>query len=115
MVRREDALSDQMRGNVAGFSLSRNPGVVMLWYTRTYDVFPDGKGGRLLHMGEPERVEWYAEGRAATRAEVTASMESGLPALEAVARLEKGGLEYLEKCRQRFEKYLPGTREGARA
>jgi hypothetical protein len=107
MVRREDELTDQVRGNVAGISLSRNPGVVMLWHTRTYDVFPDGKGGRLLHMGEPERVEWYAEGRAATRAEVMASIESGLPALESLARLEKGGLEHLEKSTRRFEKYLP--------
>jgi hypothetical protein len=107
MVRREDELGDQIRGNVAGISFRRNSGVVMLWRTRTYDVFPDGKGGRLLYMGEPERVEWYAEGRSATRAEVMASIESGLPALEALARLEKGGLEHLERCTRRFEKYLP--------
>ncbi len=58
-------------------------------------------------MGEPESVEWYAEGRAATRAEVMASIESGLPNLEALARQEKGGIEALEGYKKRFEKWIP--------
>ncbi len=67
-----------------GIFLERNPGVTAIWITRDYQPFraPDGM---LLHMGEPVAVEWFREGRPATRAEVLASMEAGLPALEALA------------------------------
>ena len=80
----------------------------MLWITRTYDIFrvPNGNGV-LIQMGEPESVEWYACGRAATRAEVVESIESGLPALEMIARQEKGALEALAKARQRFDRWIP--------
>jgi hypothetical protein len=107
MVRREDEVSDSMKGNVAGFGLMRNPGVVMVWFTRQYDVFPDHGGRPLIQMGEPDRVEWYCEGRAATRAEVDASIDSGLPALETLARQEKGGMEFLQKSIDRFQQFLP--------
>ena len=111
MVRREDGLPEGIGINesAAGFGLSRNPGVVMLWNTRTYDVFKvDHKGtGILIQMGEPESVEWFAEGRPATRAEVVASIESGLPALENLAREERGAQEALDRKRQQFEKWLP--------
>ena len=111
MVRREDDLIDnaKMRESAPGYAIARNPGVAMLWITRQYEVYPDrlGKGRYLIQMGEPERVEWYAEGRLATREEVMASIDSGLPNLEALARQEKGGLEALEKATKRFDKWLP--------
>ena len=93
--------------SIGGFGLKRNPGVTMLWTCKDFSVYPDGNGGRLICMGEPEHVEWYAHGRTANRAEVMESIESGLPNLEAVARLEKGGIEHLRKCRERFAKHLP--------
>ena len=105
MVRREDEVS--LDGNAAGLMIKRNPGVAMLWITRSYEVFDDQKGGKLIQMGTPEDVEWWCEGRAATRGEVVQSIEEGLPNLEAMARLEKGGLEYLTKSRERFEPWLP--------
>ncbi len=107
MVRREDGLSQQAWDNVAGMGLKRNPGVVMLWTTRNYEVFKVDNGV-LIQMGEPESVEWLACGRPATRAEVLESIDSGLPNLEAMARQEKGGLEALERSRARFERWLPG-------
>jgi hypothetical protein len=107
MVRREDEQISKATDNVAGFMLSRNPGVVMLWKTRIYDIFDDGRGGKLIQMGEPESVEWLACGRSATRAEVIASIDSGLPNLEALARTERGGLEALAKAQKRFDKWLP--------
>src|SRR5713226_4149106 len=90
MVRREDEFTVKCGGedSVAGVGLTRNPGVTMLWTTRTYEVFPDPRqkgSGYLLTMGEPESVEWYRCGKPATRAEVVESVESGLPALEAIA------------------------------
>ena len=108
MVRREDELvNNTLLQSMPGIALSRNPGVAMLWMTRTYDIFPDGKGQHLIQMGEPYTVEWYCEGRPATRQEVQNSIDSGLPALVTLARQEKGGLEALNRYVERFQKWLP--------
>lgn len=61
----------------AGHAIMRNPGVAACYITRTWKPFRDGKGGILIRMGNPERVEWYAQRRAATRDEVTESVASG--------------------------------------
>ena len=115
MVRREDERvnNNQLRENSAGLALSRNPGVAMLWITRQFEVFDDGAGKPLLQMGEPEAVEWYACGRVATRAEVAASIDSGLPNLEAVARTQSGAMAHLEKAVVRFQKWLPEETEAS--
>jgi len=110
MVRREDEeINNQtLRDNAAGFAITRNPGVAMLWNTRQYEVFHVEKtGGYLIQMGEPESVEWYAYGRTATRAEVDASIESGLPNLRRIAEMERGGLEALQKAQDIFARWLP--------
>lgn len=107
MVRREDDLSLEVRENVAGIGIRRNPGVSMLWITREYEIVPDGKGKHLLLMGRPESVEWWAVGRRATRAEVLESIESGLPILEAAARQERGGMEAFAEARARFDRTVP--------
>ena len=59
MVRREDGLAPGVADNMAGLGLKRNPGVVMLWHTRQYEVFRVDNGV-LIQMGEPESVEWLA-------------------------------------------------------
>lgn len=106
MTRRFD---ESMAGakSIGGFSITRNPGMTMLWTCLDYSVFDDGRGGRLINMGEPEHVEWYAEGKKATRAQVDESIASGLPALVSVAQKQEGALKYLDEARQRFERYLP--------
>lgn len=108
MVRREDERINNavIREKAAGFAITRNPGVAMLWITRQYEVFR-APNGYLIQMGEPESVEWYACGRLATRDEVVESIETGLPNLEAIARTESGGIESLNRARQRFDRYLP--------
>ncbi len=108
MVRREDERVNcqKVRENSAGFALTRNPGVTMLWVTRTYEIFGT-ETGPLIQMGEPERVEWYACGRPATREQVMQSINSGLPNREAIARLEPGGLRALAEAYQRFEPLIP--------
>ncbi len=69
----------------AGIAILRNPGVALVWVTRSFTVFRPqlGRRGRLCRLGDPTDLLWFAEGRTATRAEVLASMESGLPALQA--------------------------------
>lgn len=66
----------------AGTFIKRNPGVTCLWMTESYEIFPaDGGSGFLFSLGDPNRVEWWREGRAATLAEVNASIASGMPLL----------------------------------
>lgn len=108
MVRREDEVmnNQNLRDNAAGLAITRNPGISMLWITKSYDAFKVDNGV-LITMGEPERVEWYRCGKPATRLEVMESVDSGFPAMEAIAKTEKGGLKALMAARDRFLKFLP--------
>jgi hypothetical protein len=67
----------------AGLGIKRNPGVAMLWASKTYKTWKPPGGGVLFDIGEPDPygVEWFCEGREATRAEVMHSVETGLPLL----------------------------------
>lgn len=56
-------------------SLTYNPGVAALWTTRTFDVYQERDAwgepvSILFNLGNPESVEWFTEGRAASRTEV---------------------------------------------
>jgi hypothetical protein len=73
--------------DLPGSALKRNPGVALLWVTKGYAVIKEGDGV-LFRIGEPEKLEWYAEGRTATRAEILYSIETGLPFLQEAAALE---------------------------
>lgn len=108
-VRREDELvnNPKLVEQAAGNAICRNPGVAMVWICRGYEIFNDGKGGALIAMGEPESVEWYREGRLATRAEVQESIEQGLPALEMVAQMQGGAMDELRRYEKRLDKWLP--------
>ncbi len=86
MKRREDEVTAE--GESAGMAIKRNPGCCAVWTVTDYTVFSDRKGGVLFDIGEPVDVDWFAEGRAATRAEVVASLDSGLPILEAACETE---------------------------
>lgn len=70
----------------AGIPILRNPGVTLVWVTRSWRIIQDPDGHPLFQIGDPEHALWYAEGRDATRAEVVASIESGLPILRDAAR-----------------------------
>ncbi len=85
MVRREnDMPADSREG--AGIMLKRNPGVTCLWTTRNPGSTLIRHGaGILFRIWPATAVSFWREGRAATRAEVMASVESGLPALIGMA------------------------------
>lgn len=78
-----------------GISIRRNPGVTCLWTTLGYRVFETGTGP-LFRLGDPTSVEWYAEKRQATRAEILASIDSGMPLLREQCDKE----DTPELCRQ---------------
>lgn len=70
-----------------GVMIKRNPGCILLWITHDYRVIrPDG--AVLFEMAEPVELVAYAEGRRATREELDASVNSGLPALADMAKGE---------------------------
>jgi hypothetical protein len=93
----------------AGVMIERNPGVICLWTTRSYGLIKQ-PNGTLLRVGDPERVRWYAEGRAATRAEVEASIDSGLPALAEIAESQgPGAVAALAGLHRAALVYLPAA------
>jgi len=96
-------------GIVGGVSLTRNPGVTMLWTTTSYMVHKV-ENGMLLEMGPPVEVEWYSEGRRATRAEVDESIRTGMPFLRDLAEAEgERAIAQLERYVQRMQAVLPVT------
>ena len=66
--------------NVAGMMIERNPGCTCLYEAKDAKAFDAGNGW-LIRLGEPTRVDWWCEGRQATRAEIEASIDSGYPIL----------------------------------
>ena len=90
MRRRENDMPEGV-SEPGGTMLRRNPGVALLWITRTFSTVWDRRGGKppLFKMGAAREVVCYAEGRVATVDEIRSSVESGLPALREIA--EKQG------------------------
>src|SRR5262245_27201424 len=91
----------------AGDMLRRNPGVSLLWTTKSYKPFraplPSGGYGVLFQVGEPTKLSFWCKGRAATREELQASISSGYPQLRALAEAERGGLAALQRSCARFD------------
>lgn len=90
-----------------GIPIDRNPGCCAIWITKRYEVF-DAGNGPLIELGEPQIVHWYAEGRKATRAEVLHSIETGLPALLEMAKVDGPEAEAeLIRRQHQLERWLP--------
>jgi len=107
MTRRENAIPEHLhKVGTMPFEITRNPGVTLLWITTSYSLFGTGEVV-LIRMGEPERVEWYALGKPATREQVEESVASGLPALEAMARQQDGAMAALTQMAADFKKLYP--------
>jgi hypothetical protein len=117
MVRREvDQTNPHLAAlnmNPAGNAIDRNPGVTLLWTTRTYCVFqvdgsiPGSNPGQLIRIGDPVAIRAYRDGRVATRAEIEESTNSGLPKLLEVAEWQgDDAIRELEKSRAAFSRTL---------
>jgi hypothetical protein len=72
----------------SGLMIEHNPGANLIWVTKSYKVISDGGGGILFRIGAPVETLWFAEGRKATRAEIDAAFEKGLPILRDLAKRE---------------------------
>lgn len=95
MIRREGGLTLPQKP-VPGVMETRNPGVTLLWYTRRHTlvnaaVRPGVSGeGILFKLGHAFRLDWYCQGRPATRDEVLDSIHTGLPKLRETANKYDG-------------------------
>lgn len=110
---------DDFDGNpnfhVAGEMIERNPGVTCLYEARSARPFkvPEAPGvgaGWLIRLGPPERVDFWAHGRQATRDEIEESILSGLPNLERLAKLEgDAAMADLNRLTHQALKLLPAA------
>lgn len=110
MVRNSNDLPPEHR-EAPGTMIRRNPGSTALWTTRQGKAVPVYHG-HLFEIGEPIRVEWFAQGRAATRLEVLESIQSGIPLLEATIEQERpdqrlAARQELDKCIARAMLMIP--------
>lgn len=102
--RREEGLP---AGREVGLMIKRQPGCVCLWITRTMEL-RQVPGGILFGIGAPLSLKWFSHGRAATRQEVMASIESGYPIL--LGEAEKDGPEavaLLGRMRDQAMAFIP--------
>lgn len=109
-MRRRDGNLPADASEPDGDMIRRNPGVALVWVTRTWRTLHHY---RLFDIGDPIETRWYAEGRDATRAEVLASIESGLPILKDSAAQEKFSQRALEVLRGQYEAALQYVPRGA--
>lgn len=91
---------------VGGDMIKRNPGLAMVWITKSYKPYKDHNGGILIEMGDPVEVLWFKQSRPATRSEVIESIDSGIHLLENVAR-EHDEMDAFNQARDQFMQYLP--------
>jgi hypothetical protein len=110
MVRREDEefTTERLVAEAPGVAIPRNPGVALLWCTHggAYSTMFAGGATPLIKLNEdPERVLWFAEGRPATRAQVEASIDSGMVLLREAAKVD--GPLALEALEQYHARALP--------
>jgi hypothetical protein len=99
---------DEIPHVVSGKMITRNPGAIALWES-AYRPFKVDNGW-LIKLAEPYRVDWWAQGRPATRAEIEESIATGYPELLAMAKLEgPESIAELEAMRADAERFLPAA------
>jgi hypothetical protein len=89
VVRRMDDLPADYK-DAPGIMSLRNPGVTLMWITHSFSLMHCGPTANdyLFKVGAPLETLWYCQGRAATRAEIDASIAGGLPDLMKMAEEE---------------------------
>lgn len=106
MTRRENENTERFRSDIAGIMIERNPGVTCVYSTKKFQLVSDGKGKKLIELGEPVSLSWWKEGRPATRAEVMHSIDTGLPLLREMC-FSADDHAHLTKQIERAKPFLP--------
>lgn len=89
----------------AGVLALHNPGVTLLWSTKS-STFATNQRPCLLLLGEPTTVRWYTEGHLASQAQASAAVDDARERLSAMCG-SNGDLARLAKDTERLRKYLP--------
>lgn len=92
-----------------GIMIRRNPGVAVVWITNGWHTIA---GHRLFHLGTPVKTLWFTQGRAVTREEALAAIDSGMPLLRAEAEKDEDpelAIAMLEVQYERSLQLLPGS------
>lgn len=104
-VRRERDLPEDAK-DPAGVMIKRNPGVTLVWVTRSFQPFRVGNG-LLIRLGDPTSVHFYREGRPAHLSEVMESVRTGMPLLAEQAQRDGAeGIKALKAQAQQFAHVL---------
>jgi hypothetical protein len=96
----------------------RNPGVCALWTTKTFKMVPAGQGRKLIVVSDPVAVDWYAQGKLATRAAVKESLDDGLALIYAPIAAEPLRIKRIddiiefENAYAKAQQYLPHAEGG---
>jgi hypothetical protein len=100
---------DMPAGTVmGGVGIMHNPGAILIWITKNFRPISDGRGGVLFEVGPPLETLWFTEGRTASRDEIEAAINKGLPLLRNIAEKDGiGGKIELEKRYSAALKLLP--------
>ena len=95
-------------GTFSATGLTRNPGVALVWITKSYKVIRGMDAEVLFRIGDPTETLWFCEGRPATRAEVQHSVDTGCPMLMNIA-IKDGpeAVAQLQRQQQAAERYYP--------
>lgn len=100
----------------AGCPINRQPGVILLWVTLSYQIMRGsagpgrGNSGSLFRVGDPIKTIWMREGRVATRYECLNSIESGYPLLMDAAKQDgPTAIQQLEKMKLKAYGLLPAA------
>ena len=106
--RRNEAGLEDIPHKVDGQMIARNPGAIALWES-AYRPFKVGNGW-LIKIGEPYRVDWWTQGRQATRTEIEEALATGYPELMRMAALEgPESIAELEALRADADRFLPAA------
>jgi hypothetical protein len=106
--RRNEAGLEEIEHHVSGVMIKRNPGAIALWES-AYRPFKVDNGW-LIRLSEPTRVDWWTQGRRATRAEIEESIATGYPELMKMAAKEgPESVAELEAMRADAMRFLPAA------
>jgi hypothetical protein len=92
--RRGGHMPEEAADEAAGMMIERNPGVVLVWVTKSWRLIrvpagiPGAGEGVLFEIGRPTATEWYCRGRRATRDEVLLAFRTGVPTLRGQAEID---------------------------
>ena len=98
-------------GEPGGVHILRNPGVALIWITKSYRV-KRAPNGVLFEVGEPTETLWFTEGRPATYDEAFQALKEGVAELNKIAILQGelaifALIQYVDRAMQ----YLPVGRK----